>query len=139
MPTKKAAPAAAAAETTTKPSANLDAQGNEMNMMYFIRQYVGLGLALVAFACVCFAGYAPQFPELFAKGVTVNFYLYSGASGRDVQGTHPYAFPSRGGHPTRVYYLSRTRSRIPHARQMRFDIFARFVRAPTAEPHRPLY
>ena len=89
MPTKKAAPVAAAAKTT-KPSAKLDDQGNEMNMMYFIRQYVGLVIACVAFACVCFAGYAPQYPELFEKGVTVNFYLYGGAwgGGMDVQGTY---------------------------------------------------
>ena len=46
-----------------------DAQGNLMNASYYFRQYVGLILSMVAFAMVCFAGYAPKY------GLSVNLSL----------------------------------------------------------------
>jgi hypothetical protein len=51
-----------------------DAQGNLMDATYYFKQYIGLTLSMVAFACVCFAGYAPKY------GLSVNIFLYSSAS-----------------------------------------------------------
>ena len=51
-----------------------DGQGNLMDASYYFRQYFGLTLSLLAFAMVCFAGYAPKY------GLSVNLFLYSSAS-----------------------------------------------------------
>jgi len=63
-----------AKKKTAEPAGPMDAQGNVMNADYYFKQYVGLVLSMVAFGCVCFAGYAPKY------GYTVNLFLYSSTS-----------------------------------------------------------
>ena len=63
-----------AKKKTAEPAGPMDAQGNVMNADYYFKQYVGLVLSMIAFGCVCFAGYAPKY------GYTVNLFLYSSTS-----------------------------------------------------------
>ena len=55
----------------TEVTGPMDAQGNLLDTAYYFKQYVGLFLSMIAFACVCFAGYAPKY------GYSVNLFLYS--------------------------------------------------------------
>jgi len=77
-----------------------DAQGNLMNASYYFRQYVGLILSMVAFAMVCFAGYAPKY------GLSVNLFLYSSAS------RAPRLSLSRSNRPQRAPRRGPTRARL---------------------------
>ena len=55
--------------------AKLDADGNEMTPVYYLRQYVGLFFTLLSFAFIAFAGYATQYGFSSA-----NIFLYPGCA-----------------------------------------------------------
>jgi hypothetical protein len=88
-PAKAKPAAAAAAAKAAAPTLKLDEHGNEMDTVYWVRQYIGLVMALFAMATVCFAGYAPKFPALMEKGLTVNFFLYGGEQRTEAPSPHP--------------------------------------------------
>lgn len=79
MPAKSPDSKAAGKAKATGEAVKTDTQGNVMDAAYWVKQYVGLVVSLLAMGMVCVAGYAPRVPVLVEFGLSVNVFLYSGA------------------------------------------------------------